>query len=60
VIYSQSFWAIPRESVADKNEETVPGQILYADFEFAVCFLIGGWLQSDYDENTAFKRTIAA
>jgi len=24
--------------VADKNKETVPGQTLYADFEFDVCF----------------------
>ena len=51
---SPGFWAIrpiPCESVADKNKETVPGQTYYNDFNFAVCFLIGGWLKPDYNEN---------
>ena len=49
-----------RESVADKNKEAGAGQTLYADFEFAVCFLIGGWLNSDYDEKRprSVSRTV--
>jgi len=39
---SRSFWAFPHESKFDKNTDTVPGQTVYADFEFAVFFLIGG------------------
>ena len=35
---SQSFQVFPRESVADEDEESVPGQTVYADFDFAVCF----------------------
>ena len=48
---------MPLESAADKNKESAPGQTLYADFKFAVYFLIGGCLKSDYDENSTFKRT---
>ena len=50
---SQSFRVFPHESVADEDEESVPGQTTYADFDFAVCFLIGGRLTLDYDENMA-------
>jgi len=32
----------PHEYVADKGKETVPEQNKCADFEFAMCFLIGG------------------
>ena len=37
VIGKVSEWFL-RESVVHKNKETVPGQTLYADFEFAVFF----------------------
>ena len=50
---SQSFRVFPRESMADEDEKSVPGQTLYADFDSAVCFLIGGQLKLDYDENIA-------
>ena len=43
----------PRESMADEDEKSVPGQTLYADFDSAVCFLIEGRLKLDYDENMA-------
>ena len=33
--------------------KSVPGQTLYADFDSAICFLIGGRLKLDYDENMA-------
>ena len=46
----------PRESVADEDEESVPGQTVYADFDYAVCFLIGGRLTLDYDENMALLK----
>ena len=46
----------PRESVADEDEESVPGQTVYADFDYAVCFLIGGRLMLDYDENMALLK----
>ena len=32
----------PRESVADEDEESGSGQTVYADFDFAMCFLIAG------------------
>ena len=53
---SQSFRVFPRESVADEDEESVPGQTVYADFDYAVCFLIGGRLTLDYDENMALLK----
>ena len=46
----------PRESVADEDEESVPWQTVYADFNFAVCFLIGGRLMLDYDEIMAILK----
>ena len=46
----------PRESVADEDEESVPGQTVYADFNFAMCFLIEGRLMLDYDENMALLK----
>ena len=42
--------------MADEDEESVPGQTLYADFDYVVCFLIGGRLTLDYDENMAFLK----
>ena len=42
--------------MADEDEESVPGQTVYADFDFAVCFLIGGRLTLDYDENMALLK----
>ena len=39
--------------MADDDEKSVPGQTLYADFDSAICFLIGGRLKLDYDENMA-------
>ena len=53
---SQSFQVFPRESVADEDEESGSGQTVYADFNFAVCFLIGGRLTLDYDENMALLK----
>ena len=53
---SQSFQVFPRESVVDEDEESVPGQTIYADFDFTVCFLIGGRLTLDYDENMALLK----
>ena len=41
----------PRESAADEDEESESGQTVYADFDFAMCFLIGGRLMLDYDGN---------
>ena len=32
----------PRESAADEDEESGSGQTVYADFDFSMCFLIGG------------------
>ena len=52
----ESFRVFPRESVADEDEESVPGQTVYADFDFSVCFLIGGRLMLDYDENMALLK----
>ena len=46
----------PCESVANEDEESVPGQTVYADFNFAVCFLIGGRLALDYDENMTLLK----
>ena len=37
--------------MADEDEESGTGQTVYADFDFAVCFLIGGRLTLDYDKN---------
>ena len=42
--------------MADEDEESVPRQTAYADFDFAVCFLIGGQLMLDYDENMALLK----
>ena len=55
---SQSFQVFPRESVANEDEESGSRQTVYADFDFAVCFLIasGGRLTLDYDENMALLR----
>ena len=39
----------PRESAADEDEESGSGQTVYADFDFSMCFLIGGRLMLDYD-----------
>ena len=50
---SQSFRVFPREPMADEDEKSVPGQTLYADVDSAMCFLIGGRLKLDYDENMA-------
>ena len=50
---SQSFRVFQRESVADEDEESVPGQTVYVDFNFAMCFLIGGRLMLDYGKNMA-------
>ena len=49
----------PRESAADEDEESGSGQIVYADFDFAMCFLIGGRLMLDYDGNVALLKVIA-
>ena len=46
----------PRESAADEDEESGSGQTVYADFDFAMCFLIGGRLMLDYDGNMAFLK----
>ena len=35
---SQSFRVFPRESVADEDEESGPGQTVYADFDYSMCF----------------------
>ena len=43
----------PRESAVDEDEESGSGQTVYADFDFSMCFLIGGRLMLDYDENMA-------
>ena len=42
--------------MADEDEGGVPGQTVYADFDFAMCFLIGGRLTLDYDENMALLK----
>ena len=39
--------------MADEDDKSVPGQTLYADFDSAVCFMIGGRLELDYDESMA-------
>jgi len=44
----------PHEYADDKNEINIPGQNRYADFKFAVCFLVGGLLMLDNDENATF------
>ena len=46
----------PRESAADEDEECGSGQTVYTDFDFAMCFLIGGRLVLDYDENMALLK----
>ena len=46
----------PRESAADEDEESGSGQTVYADFDFAMCFLIGGRLMLDYDGNMALLK----
>ena len=46
----------PRESAADEDEESGSGQTVYADFDFSMCFLIGGRLMLDYDENMALLK----
>ena len=43
----------PHESAADEDEESGSGQTVYVDFDFAMCFLIGGRLMLDYDGNMA-------
>ena len=48
----------PRESVANEDEESGSRQTVYADFDFAVCFLIGGRLTLDYDENMALLKAV--
>ena len=53
---SQSFRVFPRVSMADEDEESGPGQTVYADFDFSVCFLIGGRLTLDYDKNMALFK----
>ena len=42
--------------MANEDEESVPGKTVYADFDFSVCFLIGGQLMLDYDENMALLK----
>ena len=42
-----------RESAADEDKENGSGQTVYADFNFAMCFLIGGRLMLDYKGNMA-------
>ena len=34
----------PLESAADEDEESGSGQTVYADFDFVMCFFIGGRL----------------
>ena len=41
--------------MADEDKGGVPGHTVYADFDYAVYFLIGGQLTLDYDENIAFE-----
>ena len=53
----KSFQVFPRGSMADEDEESVPGQtVYYADFDFSMCFLIGGRWTLDYDENMALFK----
>ena len=40
----------------DEDEESGPGQTVYADFDYSMCFLIGGRLKLDYDENMALLK----
>ena len=47
---------IPHESAADEDEESGSRQTVYADFDFAMCFLIGGRLMLDYDGNMALVK----
>ena len=49
----------PRESAADEDEESDSGQTVYADFDFAMCFLIGGRLMLDYDGNMALLKAFS-
>ena len=54
---SRSFRVFPRESAADEDEESAgSGQTVYADFDFAMCFLIGGRFMLDYDGNMALLK----
>ena len=46
----------PRESAADEDEQSGSGQTVYADFDFAMCFLIGGRLMLDYDGNMTLLK----
>ena len=46
----------PCESAADEDEESGSGQTVYADFDFSMCFLIGGQLMFDYDGNMVFLK----
>ena len=46
----------PRESAADEDEESGSGQTVHADFDFAMCFLIGRRLMLDYDGNMALLK----
>ena len=46
----------PRDSAADEDEESGSGQTVYADFDFAMCILIGGLLMLDYDGNMALLK----
>ena len=46
----------PHGSAADEDEESGSGQTVYADFDFSVCFLIGGRLMLDYDENMGLLK----
>ena len=48
----------PRESAADEDEESGSGQTVYADFDFAMCSLIGGRLMLDYDGNMHIKTYV--
>ena len=46
----------PRESAAAEDEESGSGQTVYADFDFSMCFLIGGRLMLDYDGNMVLLK----
>ena len=55
----RSFRVFPRESAADEDEESGSGQTVYADFDFSMCFLIGGLLMLEYDGNMALLKVSA-
>ena len=46
----------PRESAADEDEESGSGQTVYAYFDYAMCFLIGGRLMLDCDGNMTLLK----